>query len=120
KEGYTWSKWIGTTSSTKKQYNFLVVSNASLSAEATANTYHIVFHANGGSGYMKPITLKYNETYTLPQNAYSNTSMQCTYVGWSTDWKALRQIYKDGQQVKNLTSEDGKIIILYAVWDMAP
>lgn len=63
--GYTWTSWSGTYNSNNKKYTFTVTGDVSLTANAEANIYYIVFHANDGSGNMETLTCKYDESYTL-------------------------------------------------------
>ena len=56
----------------------------------------------------------YGTAITLTANAFTRTGY--TFLGWSTSSSATSAAYTDGQSVKNLTSTDGAIINLYAVW----
>ncbi|SCP98641.1 InlB B-repeat-containing protein [Anaerobium acetethylicum] len=120
KTGYSWANWSGTYSSSNKRYTFTVVGNVDLRANAEANAYHIVFHPNGGSGTMEALTCRYDQASTLPAMSFEPPSESCVYLGWHTDQNAFSASYAEGQQVQNLTSVNGDVIHLYAIWDYAP
>ena len=56
----------------------------------------------------------YDETKTLTENAFYNNGLK--FKGWSTSSTGSVK-YTDKQSVKNLSSTDGAVIDLYAVWD---
>lgn len=120
KTGYTWKNWTGTYTSTSRSYTFSVTGNISLTANAEANTYYIVFHPNGGSGTMATLTCKYDQTYTLPAMSFAYPSHPCKYIGWNTDANSYYATYAEKQQIRNLTSVNGYTFHFYAIWDYAP
>jgi len=120
KNGYTWKNWTGTYTSTSKNYTFSVIGNVSLTANAEANTYYIVFHPNGGSGSMTTLVCKYDQTYTLPAMSFAYPSHPCKYLGWNTDANSYYAIYEERQQIRNLSSVNGYTFHFYAIWDYAP
>lgn len=120
KTGYTWTNWSGTYSSNNKKYTFMVTGNVSLKANAEANTYYIVFHANGGSGDMETLTCKYDKSYTLPAMSFIPPTHPNTYLGWNTDSNAFLAKFTERQTIKNLTSVNGYTFHFYAIWDYAP
>ena len=120
KTGYTWKNWTGTYTSTSKTYTFSVIGNVSLTANAEANTYYIVFHPNGGSGSMTILTCKYDQTYTLPAMSFAYPSYPCKYLGWNIDANSYYATYAEKQQIRNLTSVNGYTFHFYALWDYAP
>lgn len=65
-------------------------------------------------GHMDDTILKYDETTTLTKNDYKITNY--TFLGWSKTPDGSVD-YTDEEQVKNLTTKDGDIINLYAVWE---
>lgn len=80
------------------------------------NTYTIKYDANGGSGVVESqeniiesnvITLQYNN-FTAPENKH--------FIGWSKDPNAIKAEYKAGEQISGLSSIDGDVVTLYAVW----
>ena len=56
----------------------------------------------------------YGSSQNLTSNSYSKEGY--TFVGWSTIHTGSI-VYTDGQSVKNLTSTNGDVINLYAVWE---
>lgn len=114
KTGYSWKNWSGTYSSGNKTYSFAVTQEVSL------NTYYIAFHPNAGSGSMPTMTCRYDQTYTLPVMTFTPPKYPCKYLGWNIDYNAHGAQYSETQQIRNLTSENGTTIHLYAIWDYAP
>ena len=86
-----------------------------LNAQWDANTYTITYDGNGHtSGSMNDSTsIKYDEEYTLSANLFEKTDSE--FLGWalSPDGSV---VYGNRQAVKNLTAENGKVVLLYAVW----
>lgn len=116
KKGYTFKGW----SDGKNVYGDRVVYKANindadpvLSAEFIANTYSIHYDANGGVGNMNNQTIHYDETTSLTKNTFTKENYK--FVGWSltSDGDVL---YKDENEITNLTSENGKVITLYAIY----
>lgn len=56
------------------------------------------------------------ESTALPKNEYVNRSYK--FLGWATDSNATTAMYTDGQLIKALTQEVGKVITFYAVWEV--
>ncbi len=120
KTGYTWTSWSGTYNSNNKKYTFTVTGDVRLTANAEANTYYIVFHANGGSGNMETLTCKYDESFSLPAMSFIPPVHANTYLGWNTDPNAFSASYTERQKIKNLTNINGYTFNFYAIWDYAP
>ncbi|MBQ7797907.1 MAG: InlB B-repeat-containing protein, partial [Clostridia bacterium] len=87
-------------------------------AQWSANTYYIKYDAKGGTGTMSNQAVTYGATVALKTNAYSMTNFE--FAGWTTSDYDLSEIptidYEEGAEICNLTSENGAIITLYAVW----
>ena len=115
--GYTWSKW--SDNNTTKKATITMPANAhSLTANATANTYTIVFNGNGStSGSMSKLTMTYDVAKNLTANAYEKTGH--IFTGWNTKADGSGTSYADKQSVKNLTATNGATINLYAQWMVA-
>lgn len=77
-------------------------------------SYTVKFFGSGASGYMEPQTFKFGEEKALSLNKFVNRNKQ--FKGWSTTENGSVK-YVDGQKVKNLTSEDGGVVNLYAVFE---
>lgn len=88
--------------------------DTTLYAQWTANSYQVIFNANGGSGSMDAEEFVYGEEKPLSTNSFTKTGY--AFVGWTTGEIAGDVIYTDGASVSNLTTEQGGIVNLYAVW----
>ncbi len=123
KDGYTFTGWKVTTEDGSWKINVVVNSadlasqygSPTLTAQWEANSYTIRFNSNTGTGTMADMTLTYDAAATaLTKNAF--TKVDYAFMGWSTSENG-EVVYADGQNVGNLTTEAGKVINLYAVWD---
>jgi len=86
--------------------------NITINAIYTANTYTIVFNANGGNGTMASQTMTYDVSAALTANTLTRDGY--TFAGWNTAADGSGTSYTDGQSVKNL-AESGEVT-LYAQW----
>ena len=124
--GYHFSTWTTTsgsvtytnqTSATDAQVNGLTAA-ATVRADFAANTYSVVFNANGGTGTMSNEAFTYDASAkALTSNAFTRSGY--TFLGWATTEEranALTVDYTNGQSVQNLTSTNGGTFNLYAVW----
>lgn len=80
--------------------------------------YKISFDANGGTGTMPDMTVKYGDTVNLDGNEYTRDLY--TFNGWNTTSEGTGVPYADGASVSNLSSVNNAIITLYAQWDPVP
>lgn len=87
-------------------------------AKWTAITYTIAFSANEGTGTMESISAAYDEDVTLPKNAFTRPGY--SFSGWGTYSGTSYGTYQDEQAVRNLASEQGKTVTLYAAWSGLP
>ncbi len=78
-----------------------------------ANTYNVVFNANGGTGMMANQTIAYNVTTNLNTNAFYRTGY--TFQGWAKTSSGTKA-YNDAASVSSLTPTSGGTFNLYAVW----
>ena len=78
--------------------------------------YKIVFNSN--NGYYK--TIEQTFTYDKKDKILKNTFTNLGYIfkEWNTDMYGNGVSYNNLEEVYNLTSEDGKVINLYAIWDV--
>ena len=83
-----------------------------LIVEYAVNTYTILFNAGGGSGTMQKMVLSYGETAELTANAF--TKLNYTFAGW----KCGELSYTDGQEITNLSAEDGDELEFVAQWTL--
>lgn len=121
--GYTFKGWATASNSTDVEYtDKQVVSNltdtngevVTLYAVWEANTYTIKFNSNGAEGTMADVELIYGETKELPQNQFVKDGNG--FKGWATSAGSNTVAYSDKATVSNLSSENGAVINLYAVW----
>ncbi len=82
------------------------------------HTYTIKFNGNGANGEMTNLAMTYDETKTLPTNAFNFPGH--TYAGWDTEANGSGIHYDDQAEVKNLTTEDNGVVTLYAQWSINP
>lgn len=79
------------------------------------NTYSVRFNPNGGSGSAVTQTgFNYGQSTALRANTF--TREYYTFLGWSTSPTATSATFTDGQAVSTLTTTNGSIVDLYAVW----
>ena len=86
-------------------------------------TYTIYFDGNGSTaGEMADIQAKYDEQITLSDNAYVRTTDwgDSTFMGWNrtADTKTIE--FSNQEIVSNLSTVDGDVVVLYAIWDDCP
>ena len=89
--------------------------NLSLYAQWEANSYTIIYDANGGNGSMSTSTHIYDEAKTLSANNFSRTGW--TFMGWSKTPNGAVE-YENIAEVKNLTDQANGNVTLYAVWNL--
>ncbi len=125
KTGYNFLGWATNSSAVIPDYtdkqsvsNLTSVDGKTITLYAVwnANTYTVQYNSNGGSGVMSDTTFVYNKTNELSENTFEKTGYN--FLGWATDSSATVPDYTDKQSVSNLTSADGEIITLYAVWEI--
>lgn len=80
-------------------------------------TYTVKFSANGGSGKMKSVKMRYNNPTKLPKNTFTAPKGK-KFAGWATSKKG-KVVYKNKQSVVNLVNKKDGSIKLYAVWKTA-
>ena len=117
KTGYTFAGWKWSMSNEIYQpgENFVTSEfGVRLYAVWQANTYTIVYHANGGHGTTASSTHTYDTAQALTANGFSKSGYK--FVGWSTSTTQNKVTYYNQQSVLNLTSTNGATINLYAVW----
>lgn len=116
KTGYHWGNWSGSISSTSQKYTFTIQDkDYDITANGIANTYNINYIANGGIGTMANSVHTYDTQKALSANTYERYGYK--FLGWDTKITATEVVYTDKQLVKNLTSVNGGIVNLYAVWE---
>jgi len=125
KAGYSFNSWkYEATDGTSVYYtdgqevlNITAENNAVIKLYAVwnANTYTVKYEGNGATdGVMNTSSHTYDADAALNQNTYTRTGY--TFLGWAESSDATSAKYTDMQSVKNLTVENGKEVVLYAVW----
>ena len=121
--GYTFKNWNtksdgkGTSYADKQSVKNLPVlsgNTVTLYAQWTPISYTVKYNGNGASsGSMGDQKLTYDTAADLTANTFRKTGY--VFGGWATSASGSR-VYSDRQNVKNLSSENGAVITLYAVW----
>ena len=119
REGYECTGWFteatGGLEIGKPGGSYTPAFGQTLYAQWKANTYTIKFDGNTAtSGSMQDLQMTYDSAQNLTQNAYKKDGYE--FIGWSTNKDAITPEYTDGQSVSNLTSENGEVVTLYALW----
>lgn len=86
-------------------------SDVSIKAIFEPISYSVAFDANGGSGKMANEAFLYDQEQPLTTNTFTRKNF--TFAGWKD---ASGKSYTDGQKVKNLATEDGSTVTLFAQW----
>lgn len=126
-EGYHFSSWSGSSTSTSASYSFvLYAKDVSLTAKAEENSYKVVFESNGGTGSVSSQSVKYTGNLTLPTSGFLLDGSSLS--GWTLDKTVTTAQYAKGQKVAvkdivqklQLQNTDAATIRLYATWDHGP
>lgn len=125
KTGTTFAGWntkadgSGTAYADKAKVSKLSAKNGgvvTLYAQWAVGSYKIQFSGNGSdTGSMAVITCKIGQNCTLPQNSFARSSFR--FDGWNTRADGKGAYYVNGATVKNLTSNNGATVTLYAQWE---
>ena len=113
KTGYQFNSWSPAVDATMPD------KDVTYTATWTANTYTVQFNANGGDGSMSPQKFTYGVAQNLTSNSFTHATK--SFGGWATSEENANAnpavvAYTNGQEVNNLSSTNGAIIDLYAVW----
>ena len=126
KTGYEFMGWATSKTATEPEYyngqsvSFDVASGTTVTLYAvwSTNTYYVEFRDNGGKGEMANQAIKYGESTALTPNAFTREGY--TFLGWSKTATATSATYADQGTVRNLTPNNGAVIVLYAIWEKNP
>lgn len=130
--GYTFSGWNTAPDGTGQSYaDEQEVKNlttekegiVTLYAQWRTNSYIIHFDGNGATdGAMEDIQAVYDQEIALPPNLFVRITEQgeSVFHGWNREGAVYETEFADQDTVKNLTSEDGDTVTLYAIWDDCP
>ena len=122
---YTWGKWTSSNSALLADQTSRTVTitmpagNVTLTASATkkANTYSIVYNANGGTGTTANTECTYDVNATISDNSFIGPEGYKGFVKWNTLANGTGTSYNPGDIVKNLSSVQGSKVNLYAIWE---
>jgi uncharacterized repeat protein (TIGR02543 family) len=120
-QGYGVDKFLDNTGYGSQKIKFAMPAHdVYVKADATNNSYTIIFDADGGTGDMEPAQAVYDVSLTLPENTFTKTtpSGSSTFLHWED--RRDDAAYEDTEEVKNLTDEFNGVVTLYAIWDNAP
>lgn len=85
-----------------------------LYAKWQANVYSIRYQKNGGTGMMSDQKISCHTSVPLTSVNFRRTGY--TFAGWNTKEDGSGISYQDGQEIENLSLQNGEVIDLYAVW----
>ncbi len=119
--GYTFAGWATSATGSVVYNNAESVKNLTATDGATialyaiwtVHTYTVQYDANGGSGSMSSVSHTYDAEKALAGNAFTRTGY--TFDGWAASATGSA-VYSDAERVKNLSSENGATVTLYAIW----
>lgn len=119
REGYTFQGWAESANATSVAYNSGATisstqwaSDKTLYAVWTANTYTVIFDANGGTGEMDNQPFTYDKAQNLSTNQFTKTGF--IFKGWTDSNDST---YDDKASVKNLTTTPNGTVTLTAIWE---
>lgn len=92
--------------------------STTLVANWQPNLYTVHFNANGGSGVINSKTYYFDEAGSLAVNSFTRTGYQLVEgKEWNTKLDGSGTSYSTGQMIKNLATENGAELTLYANWE---
>ena len=118
--GYVFNGWNTAVDGSGQTYsggqNFVVpAANTVLYAQWVANTYEIIYNANGGANAPVPANGSTNATVTLTSGSVTRSGY--THLGWSTNSGATTATYYGPSNLSFVIPAGNTI--LYAVWALA-
>ena len=114
--GYTFEGWFTDDNvQIKDDTEVTITAPQTLHAHWKANIYTITYDSNGGTGITADSVHIYDSERALTKNGF--TKGNYAFMGWNTDPDGNGEFYADEAVVKNLASEDGSAVILYAQWE---
>ncbi|MBQ3922295.1 MAG: InlB B-repeat-containing protein, partial [Spirochaetales bacterium] len=105
--GYSFSNWD------KAVPSVFDGTDDAFTAQWTANTYIVKFDKNGGEGDMSSMDMTYDVSKDLSVNTFTRENY--VFKGWASSADG-EVVYNDGQNVKDLTADNGAEVKLYAKW----
>ncbi len=110
RNGYTFNGWNPAVPAT------MPASDATYTAQWTANTYTVEFNGNGSTGgsTTKISNCVYDKDVTLTANSFTKTGY--TFKEWNTAANGTGTSYANSASVKNLSATNGGTVTLYVQW----
>ena len=112
--GYSFLGWASSAEASEPTYSagstYSADANITLYAIWLADTYDVIFDANGGTGAPEKLIKTYGIDLTIPDTIPIRTNYN--FLGWSTSSNLTTAIYRPGTKY---TANNG--ITLYAVWE---
>jgi hypothetical protein len=121
--GYTFNGYFDAASGGTQYYkadgtsakNWDKTAATTLYAQWTANSYTVIFNANGGTGEMDNQSFNYDEEKALSANEFTRKGH--TFVNWNNKDDGSGDDFDDEEEVKNLSTINGDRYNLYAQWE---
>lgn len=113
--GYYFAGWSDGKRNPRR-VDLITDSPVEVTAQFAKVAYTVLFVANGGSGAMPSQPMTYGEPQALTLNAF--TRPYAAFKGWAYAPDATEPLYSDGEEVMNLTLDNGAQLRLYALWDI--
>jgi len=76
-------------------------------------SFTVVYHPNGGVGYMEDSVHRHGSTQDLSANSFVREGH--SFAGWARSPNGTVE-FTDRQSVSNLITADGVVVTLYAIW----
>ncbi|MBQ4527060.1 MAG: leucine-rich repeat protein [Clostridia bacterium] len=121
KYGYTFSKWNTRADGTGTSYNsgatYSANASATLYAQWIPNQYTVNYYSNDEKNLLLATSYHtYGVTRTLYKNTYSRAGYR--FSGWGISKNSTAPKYMDEESVLNLSTNNGAVINLYAIWEI--
>lgn len=117
KTGYQFKGWYTATNGGERITNdtfVKITTSTTLFAQWAPNTYTVKFDANGASGVLADQLHTYDKGLALSDLKFTRAGY--TFTGWNTQADGNGTAYRNRENVKNLTPDQGDEITLYAQW----
>ena len=114
--GHTFTGSWKTNNDVIVEFPIVVTGSFNLDPVIVPNSYKVAFHGtDADGGMMDPQPFTYDVEQALTSNAFTRTGY--TFANWTNE---VGKAFADGAQVKNLATNDGAVVDLYATWTMNP
>ena len=119
--GYTFTGWYtGAEDGEIVSEDTKITQHTTIYAHWTANTYTVKYNGNielhtSVSGTMEDSNMTYDSGVGLKNCEFINSDSGATFMGWNTSPDGTGVSYNAGDTF-NLTTENGRVITLYAQW----